>query len=120
MMEFTTRVENVDIYNGWAASSSPEKDSVMGTALFADVKWSIELEACSWGVKNINIAVQSVQCDVTLQKEAEAGYEESEIAVNSSDGWTIVDIEKEDRAHDVISPENVQIDYYDKTIIVTF
>lgn len=108
-MQFTTSVPDVDIYGheGDISASS------------ATVEWNFEMEAREWGVKGITVFATSVKCYATKYNEGQD--EETELLIDSSKGW---EVETEDRTlralNSSILPENVSIDFKEKTITVTF
>jgi hypothetical protein len=82
-----------------------------------EIKWSVELEGRSWGIKSISPSIHSIIGELVFSKDLD---EEREIEINTvkDPSW---DIEiKQYSYKEYLCPSNVEIDFDEKRILVHF
>ena len=116
-MEFTTEVKDVDIYG-----LGTDADEIYPSTM--TVKWTAELEVREWGIKMISIYPNSVTGSIELEENRyeEKDTFEKEIAIDSKNSEWELQCEGTDGLNlsDSIMPDNVSINFEDKTITVSF
>lgn len=91
------------------------------------VEWRIEMEMRSWGVKGISVYATSIKGRFGIISYDEDGNElsDTEYLIDSEilekEGWSFESEGLDDRdLDDSIAPQGVEINYKDKSIVVTF
>ena len=91
------------------------------------VEWRIEMEMRSWGVKGISVGAYGVKGTFSI-----ISYDEDAIPISDTEylidsailekeGWSFDSEGLDDRdLNDSIAPQGVEINYKDKSIVVTF
>ncbi len=115
-MQFTTKVDDVDIF-GIGLDVADESSCTE-----AIVNWEFEIEARGNRIKGFSFYATSITAFVTLVKYINDNEnEEIEIEIDSSKGgWKLESETEHCMLADGVCPKNVQIDFKEKTIIVSF
>ncbi len=123
-MEFTTPIETRDI-------NISDHDPLYNTSNFdydlqkANVYWSLDIEARSWGIKSLIPYITNVTCEVEILE-----YTDDEdilrytIEIAEETGWTF----ETEGVHDAktlghfrqLSPGEITLDFIKKVVIVEF
>jgi len=91
----------------------------------ATIKWKLDIDTRSWGIKYININIEDILIEYTAYTTDEQGRESAEdrtIKVGSYDSeWNRIRTEKSSQS-DCTSmyPDRVEVYYKDKSIIVYY
>lgn len=127
---FTTDVEGSDV-SIWEHELQypPETASYEREVFSSDftVKWAVTIEMRDWGLKSISVYPYGVKGGFTLTSYDKDGNElsETDYLIDSDilekDGWVLNSEGLDDRdLDDSIAPQDIEINYKDKTIIVVF
>lgn len=108
----TINYKDIDIYD------SSELGEVELSTSDAKVKWHCDTECREWGIKGLSIFIDSVEFSLFTEDNDK---KESEIVVDSKDGWTVTTNESRERnLSDDVNPQSLEVNYKKRTIEVTF
>lgn len=118
VMDFTSEVKSIQINVSKDHPSYPSRDFEYD---FADayVKWSMSIEARSWGVKSIYPFVREVDLSVEIKRytDDEDEYIET-IEISEENGWQMTN--EFGSKGEGLAPNDIYIDFVKKVVEVEF
>jgi hypothetical protein len=119
---FTTRITDIDFYT-YKQNIFKHNYDIEGEAI---IHWEFYVEYRSWGIKTISCYATRVEVDYTLTHWDKNGKDDriDEFTIDTSlsafEDWEVQNENDDIEFGDSICPQNIEVNFEDKTITINF
>jgi hypothetical protein len=119
---FTTRITDIDFYR-YKENIVKHNYDIEGEAT---IHWEFYVEYRTWGVKTISCYATRVEVDYTITHWEENGKDDriDEFTIDTSlsafEDWEVQNENDDIEFGDSICPQNIEVNFEDKTITINF